>query len=202
MRIALDTQSIVSVAQFTLRDHCATAFTIVCYNCTCTYVNYQSYLPVMFCFPKPVAPFCFLPINMPYIASDDARHIYVSLQRKVPNSQKLIHTIPESDFCSLLAGNHRSPIRSTTTSHEADANHLVPRLIATTTFTIHRLPTDGTQTLAPDPCMSSRWLKRRTRLRELLTISTQDEDEEALAIDRVLHGQNVIGKTGIYHQLH
>ena len=46
--------------------------------------------------------------------------------------------------------------------------------------------------------MSSRWLKRRTRLRELLTISVQDEDEEALAIDRVLHGQNVIGKTGIH----
>ena len=48
--------------------------------------------------------------------------------------------------------------------------------------------------------MSSRWLKRRTRLRELLTISVLDEDEEALAIDRVLHGQNVIGKTGIYCQ--
>jgi len=43
--------------------------------------------------------------------------------------------------------------------------------------------------------MSSRWLKRRTCIRELLTISAQDEDEEALAIDRVLHGQNVIGKT-------
>jgi hypothetical protein len=28
----------------------------------------------------------------------------------------------------------------------------------------------------------------------------QDEDEEALAIDRVLHGQNVIGKTGIFCQ--
>lgn len=48
--------------------------------------------------------------------------------------------------------------------------------------------------------MSSRWLKRRTRLRELLTISVQDEDEEALAIDRVLHGQSVIGKTGICFQ--
>lgn len=48
--------------------------------------------------------------------------------------------------------------------------------------------------------MSSRWLKRRTRLRELLAISAQDEDEEALAIDRLLHGQNVIGKTGIYCQ--
>ena len=50
--------------------------------------------------------------------------------------------------------------------------------------------------------MSSRWLKRRTRLRELLTTSVQDEDEEALAIDRVLHGQNIIGKTGIYYQHH
>jgi hypothetical protein len=50
--------------------------------------------------------------------------------------------------------------------------------------------------------MSSRWLKRRTRLRELFTISVQDEDEEALAIDRLLHGQNVIGKTGICYQRH
>ena len=50
--------------------------------------------------------------------------------------------------------------------------------------------------------MSPRWLKRRTRLREILTIYVQDEDEEALAIDRLLHGQNVIGKTGIHTQRH
>jgi hypothetical protein len=38
------------------------------------------------------------------------------------------------------------------------------------------------------------------RLGELLAIPAQDEDEEALAIDRVLHGQNVIGKTGIHRR--
>jgi hypothetical protein len=42
--------------------------------------------------------------------------------------------------------------------------------------------------------MSSKWQKRKTRLRELLN-SSEDNDEEGLALDRILHGQSVIGKT-------
>ncbi|KAJ6618218.1 kinase-like domain-containing protein [Mycena sp. CBHHK59/15] len=38
------------------------------------------------------------------------------------------------------------------------------------------------------------WLKRKARLRALLK-TTEDEEEAGLALDRILHGQNVIGKT-------
>ncbi|KIY47733.1 kinase-like protein [Fistulina hepatica ATCC 64428] len=40
----------------------------------------------------------------------------------------------------------------------------------------------------------SSWLKRKSRLRALLE-SQGDEDSDGLAIDRILHGQNVIGRT-------
>jgi hypothetical protein len=43
--------------------------------------------------------------------------------------------------------------------------------------------------------MSSRWRKRKLRLTELLNAS-QEEVEEGLALDRILHGQSIIGKTG------
>ncbi|KZT71994.1 kinase-like protein [Daedalea quercina L-15889] len=42
--------------------------------------------------------------------------------------------------------------------------------------------------------MSPSWQKRKSRLAELLG-SDGDEDAEALAMDRILHGQSVIGKT-------
>ncbi|PCH44105.1 kinase-like protein [Wolfiporia cocos MD-104 SS10] len=42
--------------------------------------------------------------------------------------------------------------------------------------------------------MSHPWNKRKSRLRALLNSSGNEEDE-ALALDRLLHGQNVIGKT-------
>lgn len=41
--------------------------------------------------------------------------------------------------------------------------------------------------------MSQSWPRRRARLGALL--DTEDEDEQALALDRLLHGQSVIGKT-------
>ncbi|KAH7919938.1 hypothetical protein BV22DRAFT_1022106 [Leucogyrophana mollusca] len=43
--------------------------------------------------------------------------------------------------------------------------------------------------------MSLLWSTRKTRLDALLN-SNGDEDEEGLALDRILHGQSVIGKTG------
>ncbi|KAI0289257.1 kinase-like domain-containing protein [Russula brevipes] len=42
--------------------------------------------------------------------------------------------------------------------------------------------------------MSTSWLKRKARLATLLQ-STGDEDEDGLALDRILHGQSVIAKT-------
>ncbi|KAJ7240865.1 kinase-like domain-containing protein [Mycena haematopus] len=42
--------------------------------------------------------------------------------------------------------------------------------------------------------MSTPWLKRKARLRALLKTTT-DEDEAGRALDRILHGQSVIGKT-------
>ncbi|KAJ3784639.1 kinase-like protein [Lentinula aff. detonsa] len=42
--------------------------------------------------------------------------------------------------------------------------------------------------------MSLSWIHRKTRLQELLK-SRGDEDEDGLALDRLLHGQLVIGKT-------
>ncbi|KAJ6551162.1 kinase-like domain-containing protein [Mycena capillaripes] len=42
--------------------------------------------------------------------------------------------------------------------------------------------------------MSTPWLKRKARLRVLLK-TTADEEEAGRALDRILHGQNVIGKT-------
>ncbi|EPT01208.1 hypothetical protein FOMPIDRAFT_1120784 [Fomitopsis schrenkii] len=42
--------------------------------------------------------------------------------------------------------------------------------------------------------MSPPWKKRKSRLAELLN-ADGDEDAEALALDRILHGQSVIGKT-------
>lgn len=42
--------------------------------------------------------------------------------------------------------------------------------------------------------MSLPWLQRKQRLASLLK-SQGDEDEDGLALDRILHGQSVIGKT-------
>ncbi|KAK0199677.1 kinase-like protein [Desarmillaria ectypa] len=42
--------------------------------------------------------------------------------------------------------------------------------------------------------MSLSWIKRKSRLQELLK-SHGDEEEDGLALDRLLHGQNVIGTT-------
>jgi hypothetical protein len=42
--------------------------------------------------------------------------------------------------------------------------------------------------------MSLSWHKRKTRLNRLLK-STGDENEDGMALDRILHGQRVIGKT-------
>ncbi|KAI5994805.1 hypothetical protein EDD15DRAFT_764543 [Pisolithus albus] len=41
--------------------------------------------------------------------------------------------------------------------------------------------------------MSLSWAERKVLLDSLLRV--QDDDEEGLALDRVLHGQNVVGKT-------
>ncbi|KAG0702614.1 hypothetical protein DFH29DRAFT_490533 [Suillus ampliporus] len=41
--------------------------------------------------------------------------------------------------------------------------------------------------------MSLSWTRRKTSLSSLLNSS--DDDEEGLALDRILHGQQVIGKT-------
>jgi hypothetical protein len=43
---------------------------------------------------------------------------------------------------------------------------------------------------------STSWLKRKARLGTLLQ-SNGDEDEDGLALDRILHGQSVIAKTGM-----
>lgn len=42
--------------------------------------------------------------------------------------------------------------------------------------------------------MSLPWLQRKTKLAALLK-SQGDEDADGTALDRILHGQNVIGKT-------
>ena len=42
--------------------------------------------------------------------------------------------------------------------------------------------------------MSVSWIQRKQRLAVLLS-SEGDEDADGLALDRLLHGQNVIGKT-------
>ncbi len=43
--------------------------------------------------------------------------------------------------------------------------------------------------------MFTSWLKRKARLGALLQ-SSGNEDEDGLALDRILHGQSVIAKTG------
>lgn len=45
--------------------------------------------------------------------------------------------------------------------------------------------------------MSLSWTKRKELLSSLLNSS--DDDEEGLALDRILHGQQVIGRTGENH---
>ena len=49
--------------------------------------------------------------------------------------------------------------------------------------------------------MFTSWLKRKARLGALLQ-SNGDEDEDGLALDRILHGQSVIAKTGPHHPHH
>jgi hypothetical protein len=45
--------------------------------------------------------------------------------------------------------------------------------------------------------MSLSWRQRKTRLASLLNGNNQDdEDAEGVAVDRLMHGQSVIGKTG------
>lgn len=49
--------------------------------------------------------------------------------------------------------------------------------------------------------MLTSWLKRKARLGTLLQ-STGNEDQDGLALDRILHGQSVIAKTGpLCHRL-
>ncbi|KAH9951165.1 kinase-like protein [Amylocystis lapponica] len=43
--------------------------------------------------------------------------------------------------------------------------------------------------------MSASWFKRKARLDALLDVNGDEDDAEALALDRILHGQSVIGKT-------
>jgi len=45
--------------------------------------------------------------------------------------------------------------------------------------------------------MFTSWLKRKARLGTLLQ-SDGDEDQDGLALDRILHGQSVIAKTGLW----
>jgi len=44
--------------------------------------------------------------------------------------------------------------------------------------------------------MSLSWRSRKERLKVLLK-SFGDEDADGIALDRLMHGQNIIGKTGI-----
>jgi len=44
--------------------------------------------------------------------------------------------------------------------------------------------------------MSLSWRSRKERLNVLLK-SFGDEDADGIALDRLMHGQNIIGKTGI-----
>lgn len=46
--------------------------------------------------------------------------------------------------------------------------------------------------------MSLSWSQRKARLASLLKSGQGDEDAEGLALDRILHGQSVIGKTGMF----
>lgn len=44
--------------------------------------------------------------------------------------------------------------------------------------------------------MSQSWPKRKARLQALLLLQNQsDEEEEGIALDRILHGQSVIGQS-------
>jgi len=49
--------------------------------------------------------------------------------------------------------------------------------------------------------MFTSWLKRKARLGTLVQ-SSGDEDEDGLALDRILHGQSVVAKTGEWAQPH
>ena len=46
--------------------------------------------------------------------------------------------------------------------------------------------------------MSPTWANRKSRLISLLNTCPGDEEEEGRALDRLEHGQNVIGKSGEY----
>ena len=45
--------------------------------------------------------------------------------------------------------------------------------------------------------MSLSWYKRKTRLSSLIGTAEDGEDGEAIALDQLMHGQTVIGKTGV-----
>lgn len=45
--------------------------------------------------------------------------------------------------------------------------------------------------------MSLPWTHRKERLATLLKTTGNNEDEDSVALDRVLHGHSVIGKTGM-----
>lgn len=42
------------------------------------------------------------------------------------------------------------------------------------------------------------WVKRKTRINLLLKHQGGDEDAASLALDQILHGQSVIGRTCLY----
>ena len=46
--------------------------------------------------------------------------------------------------------------------------------------------------------MSPTWANRKSRLVTLLNVKPGDEEEEGLALDRLSHGQHVIGRSGEY----
>ena len=48
-----------------------------------------------------------------------------------------------------------------------------------------------------DRRMSLSWYKRKTRLSSLIGTAEDGEDGEAIALDQLMHGQTVIGKTGV-----
>lgn len=52
---------------------------------------------------------------------------------------------------------------------------------------------DPPKVVATNQCMSLSWAERKDILSSLL--QARDDDEEGIALDRVLHGQNTIGKT-------
>lgn len=50
--------------------------------------------------------------------------------------------------------------------------------------------------------MSLSWAERKDLLGSLLQTLGHDDEEEGLALDRILHGQSIVGKTGECYFVH